>query len=181
MMDLLIPLIISVGCILGLYLLVYGLRQFAKEEEGRKEEIEARKEDRLRKQIEEEKRLCKQIEEEKRLRRQIEEERLRRQVEEKIKTLIQDTANRLKGSWFGNNREGSVEIVFEGEKRLTIIRNQTDVMSLLYKIQSINDGELLLQVDGESRVSEVKLRFMTDGSGRLHFKSPQLEMVLVKK
>ena len=73
-----------------------------------------------------------------------------------------------------------VEIVFEDEKRLTIIRNQVDIMSLQYKILSIDEG-ILLEVDDEGRVSEVNMRFMKDGSGRIHFKSNQLEMVLVKK
>ena len=94
--------------------------------------------------------------------------------------LLQGILSKLRGSWFGNNQDGLVEIVFEDEKRLTIIRNQTDVISLHYRIISI-DEEILLEVDYEGRVSEVNLRFMKDGSGRIHFKSDNLEMVLVKK
>jgi hypothetical protein len=139
---------------------IQRIRERKREEEKQLREEERRKSEKFRQKIEEKKR--------------IKEEGYKKEVFEEV---VGKTFKILEGNWLGKTRDGFVEIIFEDENRLMIIQNEMDVLSLTYKIISV-DEEIILEVNDEGRVSQTSLRFMKDG--RLHFKSNQLEMVLSK-
>ena len=109
------------------------------------------------------------------------EEETRREKEERNKKIDQEykkAFGNIRGSWLGKTRQGLVEVVFDDEKSMMIIQNETDVLSLTYRFVSL-DEEIILEVNDGERISQASLRHMSDG--RLHFKSSQLEMVLSKR
>jgi hypothetical protein len=97
--------------------------------------------------------------------------------ERKMSQKFKNVFKRINGSWLGKTRDGFVEIIFENETNMMIIKNEIDVLSLIYHFVSV-DEEIILEVNDKDRISQASLRFMKDG--RLHFKSNQLEMVLSK-
>jgi hypothetical protein len=164
--------------ILGVFLLFRFIKNSSESDKDGKTLSDILKEEKKNRKIEKKNReneIWIREEDDKREREQVEKQK---NIRERI---LSSTVSKLKGNWYGKNQDGLVEIVFEDEKRLTIIRKETDILSLQYKILSIDEEEILLEVDDEGRVSEVSLRFMKDSSGRIHFKTDELEMVLEKK
>ena len=105
---------------------------------------------------------------------QQQEEKRKQQERKRLEIL-----SKIKGNWHGRSGDSLVEVIFENEDTLTVIL-QGNILSVSYQILHV-DEKVNIEVKDRENVSEVSLRFIEDGSGRIHFKSDTLEILLAKK